>query len=146
MVRMAYVLTGDGWTAEDLAQEAFLAAHRSWDRVSRYERPEAWVRRVVANRSVSLFRRKLSERRALARLDSRVDISPSLSSEVVDLWDAVRSLPRRQAQVMALIYAEDYTLTEVAEILGCSAETAKTHLRRGRMAVAQRLGLTGEED
>ena len=50
---LAYVLTGRRDVAEDLAQEAFMAALRGWDRVSGYDKPEAWVRRVVANRAVS---------------------------------------------------------------------------------------------
>ena len=54
MIGLAYALSGSRAAAEDLAQEAFLAAHKSWDKVGGYEKPEAWVRRVVANMSVSL--------------------------------------------------------------------------------------------
>ena len=57
MIGLAYALSGSRSAAEDIAQEAFLAAHNAWDRVSHYEKPEAWVRRVVANKSVSMFRR-----------------------------------------------------------------------------------------
>ena len=57
IVGLAYALSGSRSGAEDLAQEAFLAAHRTWDRVGGYEEPGAWVRRVVANLAVSAFRR-----------------------------------------------------------------------------------------
>src|SRR5918997_6471179 len=68
VVGLAYALSGSRWGAEDLAQEAFLAAHRDWDRISTYEQSGAWVRRVVANLSVSAFRRRIAEAKALARL------------------------------------------------------------------------------
>jgi len=49
VVALAYALSGNRASAEDLAQEAFLAAHRRWDKVGRLVRRDAWVRRVVAN-------------------------------------------------------------------------------------------------
>jgi DNA-directed RNA polymerase specialized sigma24 family protein len=67
VVGLAYALSGSRWGAEDLAQEAFLAAHRQWDRIGSYDQPGAWVRRVVANLSVSSFRRRAAEAKALAR-------------------------------------------------------------------------------
>jgi DNA-directed RNA polymerase specialized sigma24 family protein len=68
VVGLAYALSGSRWGAEDLAQDAFLAAHRDWERIGSYEHPGAWVRRVVANLSVSMFRRRATEARALARV------------------------------------------------------------------------------
>src|SRR4051794_32907715 len=54
---LAFVLTGSWTTAEDLTQDAFFAAFRKWDQLQRYDKPGAWVRRVVANRAVSWRRR-----------------------------------------------------------------------------------------
>jgi len=68
VVGLAYALSGSRWGAEDLAQEAFLAAHRDWGRIGSYQQPAAWVRRVVANLAVSAFRRRVSETKALARI------------------------------------------------------------------------------
>src|SRR5262245_50519003 len=67
VVGLAYALSGSRSGSEDLAQEAFLAAHRSWDRIGGFDQPGAWVRRVVANLAVSMFRRRLAETKALAR-------------------------------------------------------------------------------
>ncbi len=50
---LAVALSGDRWAAEDLTQEAFAAAERKWARVGSLDRPQAWVRRIVANKSVS---------------------------------------------------------------------------------------------
>ena len=65
VVGLSYVLSGSRSGAEDLAQDAFVAAYRLWDRISGYENPGAWVRRVAVNRSISVGRRRLT---ALASL------------------------------------------------------------------------------
>lgn len=107
VVGLAYALSGSSSGAEDLAQEAFLAAHRGWDRVGSYDEPGAWVRRVVANLSVSVFRRRVVETKALARIAlGYTPALPELSTEDAEFWEAVRSLPRRQAQAIALYYLE----------------------------------------
>jgi RNA polymerase sigma-70 factor (ECF subfamily) len=64
-----------------------------------------------------------------------------LSAETAEVWGAVRRLSRRQAQVLALTYLEGLSTTEVGAVLGCSAATVKTHLQRGRAALARRLGV-----
>ena len=120
-------------------------AHRDWDRVGTYERPDLWVRRVVANLSVSVLRRRVAETKALARMAlGYTPALPELSADDAEFWGAVRSLPRRQAQVIALHYLEDRPVAEIAEILGTAQGTVKKHLYDGRQALARRLKL--EED
>lgn len=141
VIGLAYALSGSRTAAEDLAQDAFLAAHRSWDRIGRYDKPEAWVRRVVANMSVSLFRRKVREARAIARLTPPGAVLPSLPVEDEEFWKAVRALPKRQAQAIALFYLEDLSIAAIAEILECAQGTVKAHLHKGRAKLAGKLGL-----
>ena len=142
VLSLASVLSGSRWAAEDLTQEAFLAAHSEWDRICRYDQPGAWVRRVVANKAVSTIRRRVSEARALARWWSmdRTDV-PDFSGGDPAFWAAVRALPRRQAQVVALYYLEDFPLGEVADILDVSSGTVKRHLYRARATLARTLGV-----
>src|SRR5437879_4503227 len=64
VVSLALALSGNRWAAEDIAQEAFLVVHRNWARVSGYDQPALWVRRVAANLAVSLFRRSVAEAKA----------------------------------------------------------------------------------
>jgi RNA polymerase sigma-70 factor (ECF subfamily) len=145
VVGLAYALSGSGWAAEDLAQEAFMAAHRDWERIGLYDKPGAWVRRVVANLSVSAFRRRTAEAKALARIAfGREDPLPDLAVGDAEFWAAIRALPRRQTQVVALYYLEDRSVVEVAEILDVTPGTVKRHLHDGRRALAKRLG--SEED
>jgi RNA polymerase sigma-70 factor (ECF subfamily) len=142
VVALAYALSGSRIGAEDLAQEAFIAAHQRWDRIGGYEKPDAWVRRVAANMAISAFRRKKAERKALERLAVQTrDVLPELEPEDERFWALVRELPGRQTQAITLFYLEDRSVVEIAEILGCSPATAKVHLFRGRQALAARLGL-----
>ncbi len=144
VVGLAYALSGSRAASEDLAQEAFIAAHGNWDKIGTYEKPEAWVRRVVSNLSVSRFRRRTTEMKALTRLAgfrNETSVLPTLPSEAEDFWSHVRKLPRRQAQVIALHYLEDLPVAEIAEILECSPNTVKVHLHKGRQKLADRLGV-----
>lgn len=142
---LAYALTGSRIVSEDLAQEAFLAAFRRWETIGGYDNPGAWVRRVVANRSVSVFRRRTAEAKAILRLTAGHEPLPELSPEATDVLSAVRRLPRRQAQVVVLHYLQDLPLTEVAEVLDRSVETIRTHLRRARKTLTVYLEIPEEE-
>ena len=145
VVGLAYALSGNRWTAEDLAQEAFLAAYRNWGKIATYEDPGAWVRRVVANLSVSAFRRRIVETKALARATlGKQPVVQELSADGAEFWRAVRSLPRRRAQVVALYYLEDRPVAQIGAILGIAPGTVKKALHDGRRELARRLAL--EED
>lgn len=140
VVGLAYALSGSRIAAEDIAQDAFLAAHRQWDRVASYDKPEAWVRRVVANLSVSFIRTKTREAGAVARLKSRDSYLPVMAEEDAHFWKAVRALPKRQAQAIALHYLEDLPVADIADVLDCSPNTVKVHLHKGRQRLARKLG------
>ena len=142
VVGLAFALSGSRLGAEDLAQEAFIKAHERWDRISSYDKPGAWVRRVVANLAISGFRKRSAEKRALTRLaGQRQPGIAEMEPEDEEFWELVRNLPKRQAQATALFYVEDRSVAEIAEILDCSPSTAKVHLFRGRQALADKLGL-----
>lgn len=138
IVALAFTLSGSRSGAEDLAQEAFLAAHRRWSEIASFDRPDAWVRRVVANRAASLVRRRMAELRALARL-GRQPVVAELPPSSEEFWAEVRALPRRQAQVLALHYLEDLPVAEIGRILGLATGTVTAHLHAGRNALARRL-------
>lgn len=142
---LAWTLCGDRSLAEELTQDAFMAAHRKWRVVSGYEDPGGFVRRVVANRSVSAIRRRATEARALLRIGSRRDTSAA-DAELPDdeFWSAVRALPDRQAQAVALHYLEDRSVDDIAAILEIAPSTVKVHLHRGRQTLAETLGNTRE--
>lgn len=98
LLGVALALARDTGTAEHLVQEAFISAHRRWDRISQYDNPQAWVRRVLINRATSLRRRLGAKRRAVDRVGPPQPLQPDLSSETEGVWHEVRKLPRRQQQ------------------------------------------------
>jgi RNA polymerase sigma factor (sigma-70 family) len=68
---------------------------------------------------------------------SSTAVVPSEANE--EVWRAVRSLPKRQAQCVALRYLDDRTTAEIAEVLGCAEATVRVHLHRAHAALAERL-------
>jgi RNA polymerase sigma factor (sigma-70 family) len=145
VVALAQSLTGSRQVAEELAQEGFIAAHGRWRTIGAYDRPGDWVRRVVTNRAISVFRRKAAEKRALARVGPDATVAAAVPEQDAWLWQQVRALPPRQAQAIALAYVEDLPLERVAAILGCAETTVKTHLARGRQALARAIELRDAE-
>jgi RNA polymerase sigma-70 factor (ECF subfamily) len=146
VVGLATVLVGDSSIGEDLAQEAFAAAFRKWERLVGYESPEAWVRRVVANRAASTVKRKANELKALTRLARRrgAEHQPTDFGDD-EFWEALRTLSKRQAQCLALCYLEDRSISDIAHTLGIAASTVRVHLHQGRRELARRLGETVED-
>jgi RNA polymerase sigma-70 factor (ECF subfamily) len=137
VLRAVYLILGDAGRAEDVTQEAFVQLLVHWRKVSRYERPEAWVRRVAIRLAVRTARRD----RVRIALEGQAQASDARFSPDIDLADALSSLSVRQRACVLLFYLEDRPLAEVAQILGISEGSAKTHLHRAR----QRLAILLEE-
>ena len=138
-VALARALSGSA-AADDLAQEAMLAAYRRWPEVAAYENPEAWVRRVCAQHATSLLRRRGAETRAVLRLASQPPPAPELDERHEAFWAEVRRLPRRQAQAAALRYVYDLGVADIAATMACSEGSVKVHLTRARAVLVDRLG------
>jgi RNA polymerase sigma factor (sigma-70 family) len=131
---LARSLCGSWAVAEELAQDAFLVAHRKWAHVGTMSDPGQWVRRVVANRAVSTFHRRAAERRALRRLGpgQRLVDPPSPADAILQ---RVADLPPKQALAIAAVYIDQLDAAEAAALVGCSPSTLRTHLQRGRAAL-----------
>src|SRR3954468_23502595 len=92
--------TTHSWSeAEDLTQEAFLAAYRKWDDVAHYDNPGAFVRRVVANKPISGGRARSRESAARKRMRTTGVIDPEAADPA--FWASVQQLPPRQRHVVA---------------------------------------------
>jgi RNA polymerase sigma-70 factor (ECF subfamily) len=131
LVRALAVVGGDREAAADAVQEAFIQACLRWDRISRYDDPVAWVRRVALNR-LSNQRRSLVRRlRALAR-SGEPEPTPEPSLDGLDLADALRRLPDQQRTAVALHYIEGLKVREVAQAMNVTDGTVNRHLHRAR--------------
>ena len=123
------------------SSEPSQVAFRDWGRISRLDNPRAWVRRVAINQRGSFLRAYLRqqtrERDAAVRYE---DDHIKLADEHAEVWQAVRTLPPLQAQVIALHYYEDYSVAQVAAALGRAPGTIKAQLHHGRRKLARLLG------
>jgi RNA polymerase sigma-70 factor (ECF subfamily) len=136
---LARALVGSA-QAEDVAQEAMLVAFRRWRAIAEVRSPAAYVRGICLHKAVTVVRRRALERQLWGRFGAPATVGGAdLSQESGALWEAVRRLPRRQAQAMALHYALDLPVADVAEVLGCAEGTVKVHLHRARAALADTL-------
>ena len=148
LIRLAYVLTGDQHTAEDLLQNALVKAAAHWGRI--HTAPEAYVRRIMYREQVSWLRRRVRRREtAMAQVPEPTAGDDAVSVEArLALRDALLALPPRRRAVLVLRYLEDLSESQVAEILGCSVGTVRS---QNHKAVAQlrlalpSLGLTSTE-
>jgi DNA-directed RNA polymerase specialized sigma24 family protein len=150
-VRLAYVLVGDWQTAERVAQQAFLAVQAAWDQVGCEDEPGHALKRAVAERALTPRAgpgARLGRLAGLADGHRRATRAATAAVPVADstgFWAALRRLPKRQAQVVALYYLEGRSITTVAAILGCGALVAQAHLDAGRAALAADLDIPLQE-
>jgi RNA polymerase sigma-70 factor (ECF subfamily) len=141
LLRLAVVLTGDRALAEELVQEAFARLQRS-GAVPLPGTELAYLRRTVINLSHGHHRHLRVVRRR------SVEPSPDTAAAEVDavrrdgqrqVVAAVRALPGRQRDCIVLRFYAELSDGEIAEALGISAGSVKTHLHRARTALADTL-------
>ena len=139
LIAAVYTIVGDQHRSEEIVQEALERGYRRWCRVSRLDRPGAWVRRFAINETISTTRRRATEQRALARLDGLADrdgtTDPLAALDDEGIWAEVRRLPRDQAAVVALRYGADLGIDDIAETLHLTASSVKSLLHRARTAL-----------
>jgi RNA polymerase sigma-70 factor (sigma-E family) len=132
LVRTAFLLTGDRFLAEDLAQTALTRVYASWRRVRRADDVDAYVRRVLVNANAGRFRkRRVDERLVAVPADGRSHVPHEPIAERSALMAALAELPARQRAVVVLRYWEDLSEREVAAVLGCSIGTVKSQASKG---------------
>jgi RNA polymerase sigma factor (sigma-70 family) len=134
--RSAYRLAGDRDQAEDVAQEAMARCFVRWSKVGGYA--AAWLSRTATNLLIYTWRRKAPrpedlDRRRNGSVSAPVDLR-------TDLVGALRSLSRRQREVVVLRYLVDLPEQDVADVLHCSTGTVKRHAHRGLERMRSLLG------
>lgn len=132
---MAYRLLGDPVAAEDVAAETLARAYARWSKVAGLPHRDRWVLRVAANLAIDQARRRVP--RTLPPEPVSADEASTLR---LALLAALRSLSKRQREVIVLRYLSDLSEADVAELLGMSVGAVKTHLHRGVVGLRSRLG------
>jgi RNA polymerase sigma-70 factor (sigma-E family) len=136
LVRLSVLLVRDLGTAEEVVQDAFVAVHARWSRLRDPDRALAYLRQTVVNRSRSALRHRavVARHAATVRLAEGADPTPD-SDRRTAVLDALRALPDRQREVLALRYYLDLSEAEIADTLGISRGAVKSHASRGAAAL-----------
>jgi RNA polymerase sigma-70 factor (ECF subfamily) len=130
--RAAYLVVHDAAAAEDIAQEAFLAAVRAIDRFDRRRPFGPWMHRIVVNRAIDATRARALRREVDAVAADSTEAPPDppsapLSDEVVA---ALSDLSPEHRAVVVLRFVFDYTPGEIARALDMPRGTVNSRLRR----------------
>jgi RNA polymerase sigma-70 factor (sigma-E family) len=123
LLRLAYVLTGDGHLAEDLTQISLADAYRHWSKVSAARSPDAYVRRMLVNAHLS-WRRRRSSTEQPSDLTQVAAGRTQDTSEALAARDEMRQILTRLAPrartVLVLRYYADHDDATIAELMGIS--------------------------
>jgi RNA polymerase sigma-70 factor (sigma-E family) len=145
LVRLSVLLVRDVGTAEEIVQDAFVAVHGRWHRLRDHDLALAYLRQAVVNRSRSALRHRAVVQRHLTSTAAPAAApgadEPALSSDRRGaVLDAMRRLPTRQREVLALRYYLDLSEADIADALGISRGAVKSHASRGSAALRDLLG------
>jgi RNA polymerase sigma factor (sigma-70 family) len=131
VMRAVFLVSGDPQLAEDAAQEAFARALVRWRRIG----SQPWVGGWVTTTALNIARKQLRRRPVHVREES----TPPDDAELLDLRGAMRRLPARQQEAVALHYLLDLPVAEAAAVMACDEGTVKTHLSRARRTLERAL-------
>jgi len=136
--RAARVITQDAAAAEDIAQEAFLAALRALDRFDRRRPLRPWLHRIVVNRAIDHTRARALRREVAP---DALDVLPARAqpAELGELPAAIAGLEADQRAVVVLRHLLEFTPGEIAGILGIPRGTVNSRLRRALDALGEEL-------
>jgi RNA polymerase sigma-70 factor (ECF subfamily) len=127
------LVTGEVDLATEATDEAFARALLHWNRVRAMTSPGGWVLRVGLNVARRAARRSRRERELLAR----VRLADVVDPPVVEAWDLVRALPRRQREAVVLRYVADLPEGEIGRIMGVRRGTVSSTLADARRHLAE---------
>ena len=142
LVRLSVLLVRDPETAEEVVQDSFVAMHGTWRTLREPEKGLAYLRQTVVNRSRSVLRRRGVQARyvpPVQRDQHGADEDAIASERRSAVLDAMRALPDRQREVLALRYYLDLSEADIASTLGISRGAVKSHASRGVAALRSQM-------
>ena len=142
LLRLASLLLDDMSSIEDVVQEAFIRVHSARSRIREPEKLLAYLRQTVVNLSRSALRRRLLGLRLLPKPMPDAASAEEGAYDALErdaLIQALRSLQRRQREVLVLRYYGDLTEAQIADVLGVSIGSVKAYSSRGIEALRARM-------
>jgi RNA polymerase sigma-70 factor (sigma-E family) len=138
---------GDVHLAEEFVQEALVRACRRWSAVSRLDSPTAWTYRVAVNVANSAWRRRRTERLALAQHGVEEDVQkPVAVDEQLRVRSALAALTAPQRDAVVMRYVLDLSVEETAGLLGSSPGAVRALTHRAVARLRDDLSVTTSEE
>ena len=145
LIHIAVLLVDDLASAEDIVQDAFVGLHRNTSRLRNPDAAVAYLRRATVNGAQSQLRRRGTARRHLRATGVGASAAPDerllLAEEHSEVLRAVRTLPPRDQEVLALRYWSDLSDEEIADALQISRSTVSSTASRALGKLAAIIGM-----
>lgn len=141
LLRLAYTLTGNRADAEDVVQDALARALPRWERISRVDNVDAYVRRMVLNAHTSRWRKWRRRESPSAEVTLPAGEGSEVSRDEREaIWLACRRLPEAQRTAIVLRYYEQLEYAEIAALTGVREGSVRSRVSRGLEALRRELG------
>jgi RNA polymerase sigma-70 factor (ECF subfamily) len=137
--RVAFSVLRHREDAEDVAQDAFAKAYRSFRQLRDRDRFRAWLVRMTWR--LALDRRRGDRRRTTREQQVVPDpaTNPAAAERAAQLWQAIDALPEKLRLVVVLAGIEGHDMREVGALLGIPEGTVKSRLFQARQQMKERL-------
>ena len=149
---LALRITGEHATAEEVAQDVFLALHRNGERLASEDHIRFWLRRVAVHRATDALRRRALRPEAAIHSeewmeDQHFDAEAATSTTALQarLEDLLSAMPESLRVAIVLRYQEEMQPDEIAQLLNQPVATVKSHLQRGLKLLRRKAAVTMKE-
>ena len=148
MIRSIWRIVRDAGDAEEVLQESFEVIWKQIKKIKRHPNPHPLILRICICVSYDFLRKKIRNQKRIERMDFKeipVESPHTASGDLLskeikqEIDSAIIQLPRRQAEAVLMRFIQDQPYNAIAQSMGCSETTVRTHIERGRVKLKQLL-------